>query len=61
MHAVVKVHPGVPDSGNGVLGLPADFLIATSGRFLAVKYGEHAYDQWSVDEVLDLAKAVAHL
>ncbi|MEV4491580.1 peroxiredoxin-like family protein [Micromonospora coxensis] len=39
----------------GRLGLPADFLIASDGRVLAAKYGEHVYDQWSVDELLDLA------
>lgn len=40
----------------GRLGLPADFLIAPDGRVLAEKQGEHVYDQWSVDEVLDLAR-----
>ncbi|GGK63574.1 alkyl hydroperoxide reductase [Planomonospora parontospora subsp. parontospora] len=39
----------------GRLGLPADFLIASDGRVVACKYGEHAYDQWSVDELLALA------
>jgi peroxiredoxin len=39
----------------GRLGLPADFLIATDGRVLSCKYGTHAYDQWSVDEILTLA------
>lgn len=39
----------------GRLGLPADFLIAPHGGVLAAKYGEHAYDQWSVDELLELA------
>ncbi|WP_084516390.1 peroxiredoxin-like family protein [Microtetraspora niveoalba] len=39
----------------GRFGLPADFLIGRDGRVLAAKYGEHAYDQWSVDELLDLA------
>ena len=39
------------------LGMPADFLIDTDGTVLAVKYGEHAADQWSVDELLALAKA----
>ncbi len=43
----------------GRLGLPADFLIASDGRVLAVKYGSHAYDQWSVDEVLALARPAA--
>jgi len=36
----------------GVLGLPGDFLIAPDGRVAALKYGRHAYDQWSVDELL---------
>ena len=36
----------------GRLGLPADFLIAPDGRVLACKYGSHAYDQWTVDEIL---------
>ncbi len=43
----------------GRFGLPADFLIASDGRVLACKYGSHAYDQWSVDEVLALAGAQA--
>lgn len=43
----------------GPLGLPADFLIAPSGRIQASKYGTNAYDQWSVDELLSLAKGVA--
>jgi len=41
----------------GRLGLPADFLIAPDGRVLARKYGLHAYDQWSVDEILALSGA----
>ncbi|NIH82487.1 peroxiredoxin-like family protein [Amycolatopsis viridis] len=40
----------------GRLGLPADFLIDPSGRVLASKHGEHAYDQWSVDELLAHAR-----
>lgn len=46
--------PSVNPHG-GRFGLPADFLIASNGRALACKYGEHAYDQWSVDEVLAFA------
>lgn len=38
-----------------MLGLPADLLIRCDGRVLATKYGRHANDQWSVDEVLTLA------
>lgn len=41
----------------GRLGLPADFLIAGDGRVIARKYGGHANDQWSVDEVLSLARS----
>jgi hypothetical protein len=41
----------------GRLGLPADFLIASDGRLLACKYGSHAYDQWSVDELLRLSRS----
>jgi hypothetical protein len=40
----------------GRLGQPADLLIASDGRVLACKYGEHAYDQWSVDELLAHAR-----
>ncbi len=46
--------PLAPTNGN--LGLPADLLIAGDGRVAAVKYGAHAYDQWSVDELLELAR-----
>jgi hypothetical protein len=45
--------PANPTNGN--LGLPADMLIDANGRVAAVKYGEHANDQWSVDELLALA------
>lgn len=43
------VHPH-----GGRLGLPADFLIGSDGRVLACNYGVHAYDQWSVDDLLSL-------
>jgi peroxiredoxin len=42
------------DAHGGVLGLPADFLIAPDGEIVARKYGDYAYDQWSVDELLAL-------
>lgn len=45
------------DHEGGSLGLPGDFLIDSDGRIVASKYGEHAYDQWTVDEVLALAKS----
>jgi peroxiredoxin len=51
-----KEHAPPVKPGGGSTGLPGDFLIAGDGRVVASKYGEHAYDQWSVDEVLALAK-----
>jgi peroxiredoxin len=44
-----------PKIENGRLGLPADFLIDDSSQLVACKYGLHAYDQWEVDELLELA------
>jgi peroxiredoxin len=40
----------------GRFGLPADFLIGPDGRVLAHKYGMNADDQWSVADLLALAK-----
>ncbi|MGH9009228.1 MAG: peroxiredoxin-like family protein [Acidimicrobiia bacterium] len=44
------------DLHGGPFGLPADFLIAPDGTVLARHYGSHAYDQWSADELLALAR-----
>lgn len=41
---------------NGVLGLPADFLIGPQGQVKALHYGTHAYDNWDADELLRLAE-----
>jgi hypothetical protein len=49
-----ELPPRFPPAG-GRLGLPADFLITVDGHVAAAKYGEHAYDQWSVDELLRYA------
>jgi len=35
-------------------GLPADFLIDEGGKLVAVHYGKHANDQWSIDQLLEL-------
>ncbi len=48
--------PATPTNGN--LGLPADLLIAGDGRVIAVNYGTHAYDQWSVDDLVTIARGV---
>ena len=47
------VLPAKPTNGN--LGLPAEMLISHAGYVTTVKYGQHAYDQWSVDELLAIA------
>ncbi len=41
----------------GHLGLPADFLIAPHGAIVAARYGRHAADHWSFDDLLALAAA----
>ncbi|MGP4014397.1 peroxiredoxin-like family protein [Saccharopolyspora sp. 5N708] len=54
---VGRYRPPAARQDGGRLGLPADFLIAADGRVLAAKHGTHAYDQWSVDELLSHAQA----
>ena len=49
--------PPLNPSG-GRFGLPADFLIDPDGSVLASKHGEHAYDQWSVDELLTIVRSL---
>jgi peroxiredoxin len=44
--------PG-PRRGETVLGLPADFLIDPNGRVVALRYGRHANDQWTADELIE--------
>lgn len=61
IHGLSVFGPGPPDRGESGLGLPADFLIAPDGRVIACKYGVHADDHWSVDELLRLAAAKASL
>jgi peroxiredoxin len=50
--------PAVKQEG-GHLGLPADFLVDSQGAVIAAKYGKHANDQWSVDELLAHARDAA--
>ena len=44
---------------NGPMGLPADILIDQTGRVVAAKYGEHAYDQWEVSDLLAIARTAS--
>ncbi len=41
----------------GHLGLPADLLVGPDGVVVDAQYGRHAYDQWSVDEVVARVEA----
>jgi hypothetical protein len=54
LHAVARRTQRAPSMAptNGRTGLPADFLVSPDGQLLAAKYGSHADDQWSVDELL---------
>lgn len=54
-----SIRPPRVRPGARMLGLPGDFLIAPDGTVMAVHYGRHADDQWSVDELLALAAAPA--
>jgi peroxiredoxin len=57
--AVVRGRTPVPpvNPAGGRFGLPADILIAPDGRVVACRYGRHAADQWSVDELLEAARS----
>ena len=58
IRGVAHGHFGLRLAG-GPFGLPGEFLIAPSGQIKAAKYGTHAYDQWSVDELIALARGAA--
>ena len=49
---------GLPSRKESPLGLPADFLMESTGRVVACHYGNHADDQWSIDEVIALANHI---
>lgn len=47
------------EADESALGLPADLLIAPDGRIVACKYGQHADDHLSVDDVIALSRSDA--
>ena len=51
-----KQGPGFPSRGESALGLPADFLIDSTGMVITVYYGKHASDQLGFDELLELVR-----
>lgn len=46
---------GATGKGEEHLGLPADFLVASDGKLIGVKYGKRVDDHWSVDDLLAVA------
>ena len=52
----LRLGAGMRSATGGHLGLPADLLIDTDGTVLDAKYGRHAGDQWSADELLERAR-----
>ncbi|MCV7215160.1 AhpC/TSA family protein [Mycobacterium crocinum] len=52
----LRLKAGMHRANGGHLGLPADILIDTDGTVIDAKYGKHAGDQWSVDDLLQRAK-----
>lgn len=56
MRGMFKFGIHFPKKEESFFGLPADILIDGDGKIVAVHYGKHAYDQWSVDHLLNLVK-----
>lgn len=56
LKGVVRHGTRLPASGGSAFLLPAEFLMDDTGRIVALKYGDHASDQWQFDEVLELIK-----
>lgn len=54
--AVAREDKPTGDQEGGPWTRPAEFLIDPFGRIVASHYGAHAYDQWSVDEIVDNAR-----
>ena len=56
VRGMLASHPsGAMTGEGGHVGMPADILFDAAGVVVAAKYGAHADDQWSVDELLALA------
>lgn len=51
----LRLSAGMHRANGGHLGLPADILLDSDGTVIDAKYGRHAADQWSVDELLQRA------
>lgn len=51
----LRLSAGMHRANGGHLGLPADILLDSDATVIDAKYGRHAADQWSVDELLQRA------
>lgn len=52
VYGMLTSRPRKMAMGDGILGMPADLLIDSDGTVVDCHYGSHAYDQWTVDEVV---------
>jgi peroxiredoxin len=59
LKGVFKYGMRLHEKAESLIALPADFLIGKEGEVLACKYGKHADDSWSVDEVLKMVSVLA--
>jgi peroxiredoxin len=57
--AFISGHRGTPNSDESIKGLPGEFLINAQGEMIAVHYGRHGSDHWSVDDVLRKSKLMS--
>lgn len=58
MKGALRFGVQLPRDKETMNGLPADFLVDSQGKIIAVHYGTHAYDQWTLDELLAIAHPV---
>lgn len=57
LRGAIQTPPPLSVASEAHLGLPADFLIDAEGRIFDCRYGRHADDHWSLDEVIERAAA----
>jgi peroxiredoxin len=58
IYAYISGHRGTSAAGESITGLPAEFLINEKGEMIAVHYGLHGSDHWSVDDVIRKSKTL---
>ncbi|HEY6527352.1 MAG TPA: peroxiredoxin-like family protein [Cellvibrionaceae bacterium] len=58
IYAFISGHRGTSAADESISGLPAEFLINEKGEMIAVHYGRHGSDHWSVDDVIRKSKSM---